>query len=238
MLITFDDGYESFYRYVFPELLRRRAKVTLFLVVGRVRERPAPFNPLAMQMLSWSQVREMAATGLVDVEAHSFRLHGDAPGPSPLLRTASDAVLADFRQANEAIARHLGRVPVAFAYPHGSYNGRIKELVARAGYRLAFRNDGGRPARPGDDRCLLPRLEVKLGFALALALQRSAGTPQHLGGPWRPGAGEEAGGTRGHRGPRGGSEPSWRPRGTAGPGGGRLGRGWGPHWAERGAAWQ
>ena len=81
ILITFDDGYRSFYTRVFPLVLAYRVPIVVALV-GSWVEAPAGSKVSygkeqvpRERFLSWEEAREMARSGLVEFASHSYDLH-------------------------------------------------------------------------------------------------------------------------------------------------------------------
>lgn len=64
-LITFDDGYADNFYYVFPLLKRFKIKATIFINTAYIDTNP--------DYLTWDQIKQMYASGLVDFELHSHR---------------------------------------------------------------------------------------------------------------------------------------------------------------------
>ncbi len=89
--ITFDDGYQDNYSFAFPLLKRFGFQATVFMSTDFIRPESPPQEILAGQKhptgpdayLSWAEIREMEATGLIHVESHGqshgYRFTGDAP---------------------------------------------------------------------------------------------------------------------------------------------------------------
>lgn len=129
VVLTFDDGYESFYQHALPVLQRHGFPATLFIVSDFVG---------AGDALSWAQLRELVDTGLIEIGAHSkthrnlaLRRAGDSE--SAHLQTLD----AELRLPREQIERQLG-VPVRhFAYPYGDANTPVLDALAGQSYRLA-----------------------------------------------------------------------------------------------------
>ena len=140
VVLSFDDGYESVYRHAFPLLKKFRAPATLFLYTD--------FIGVGSAALSWNQVQEMRASGLVDVQAHS-KSHAN------LIERLDDEGDARYRQRletearapREAIERRLPTHEVVdFAYPYGDVNELLLDVMVRNQYRMAVTvNPGGNP---------------------------------------------------------------------------------------------
>ena len=109
VVLTFDDGYESYYRYAYPLLKKYGMPATVFLYSDFVG---------AADALTWAQMQEMTASGLIDIQAHS-KTHANLINR---LRDEGDAAYRqridlEARAPREAIERRL-KLPVKdFAYP-------------------------------------------------------------------------------------------------------------------------
>ena len=68
ILITFDDGYRSNYDLVYPILREYGVKACISIIVLM------PDLPTD-NFCTWNQLREMTASGLVEIGSHSYRLH-------------------------------------------------------------------------------------------------------------------------------------------------------------------
>src|SRR5687767_11107715 len=144
VLLSFDDAYLSFYTRVFP-LLREYRFPAVLGVVGRWIDRPDEPGALYgekstvpdAEFPSWSQLREMVASGLVEIASHSYDLHrGVSANPQSNQQPAATArvydaatgryeedaswrsrVRADLARNSEVIARETGRRPRAIVWP-------------------------------------------------------------------------------------------------------------------------
>lgn len=145
IVLTFDDGYESFDRSGFPLLQRYHYPATVFVSTGLVG-RPG--------YLTWDQIRELARAG-IEIGAHTVN--------HPDLRGLDDAQLqSEIAGSREVLAARLGHTPEFFAYPYGALNPRVVNAVRRAGFRAAV------TGRPGvvslsQDPFLWPRNVVVRG---------------------------------------------------------------------------
>jgi peptidoglycan/xylan/chitin deacetylase (PgdA/CDA1 family) len=139
VVLTFDDGYESVYRHAFPVLKKHGFAATVFVYTDFMG---------AGDALSWAQIQEMNASGLVDIQAHS-KTHAN------LIERAADEGDARYRQRmdlearapREAIAKRLPQHEVLdYAYPFGDANDVVLDAMVRNHYRLAVTvNPGGNP---------------------------------------------------------------------------------------------
>lgn len=84
VLLTFDDGYRSFYTRAFP-LLRAFNYPAVFSVVGsfldvppRAQVRYGTALTAREDFVTWGQLREMQRSGLVEVGSHTYGLHTTA----------------------------------------------------------------------------------------------------------------------------------------------------------------
>lgn len=150
--ITVDDGHRSVYEVLFPLIRARRIPVTLFIYPSAISN--------AAYALTWSQLAEMQASGLVDVESHTY-WHPNFRTERTRLPPADYAAFVD-RQLSKSKAvleaRTGGRVDL-LAWPFGIVDPDLEAAAGRAGYAAAFAYQGG-PARAGSDPLALPRIPV------------------------------------------------------------------------------
>jgi len=122
VVITIDDGYRSVYEVAWPILKKYGARATLFNYSDFIGA------PAAM---TWEQMREMADSGLIEVESHGKSHASLAPGPGEADTAAyTDRVRGEIAGANTAFRRHLGREPSYLSYPYGD-SSEIAARVAR-----------------------------------------------------------------------------------------------------------
>ncbi|SFS87607.1 polysaccharide deacetylase family protein [Paenibacillus sp. BC26] len=149
VLLTFDDGYESFYQDVYPILRKYKAPATNFLIVSSVG------NPrhAGVPKLDWEQVREMSRTG-ISFYSHSFDSHRYVPrdakgkqliaaltGPVYLKdkgrretkKEYMQRVKADLEQANLILEQKLGTSNHVLAFPYGAFSKPLLDICAQLG---------------------------------------------------------------------------------------------------------
>ncbi|WP_083765113.1 polysaccharide deacetylase family protein [Heliomicrobium modesticaldum] len=148
--ITFDDGYESNYTLAYPILKKYSFPFTLFPVAGWLLEENPPhaYDPAKGDLLDWRQIDEMVASGLCDVQSHTFDLHDKVDGRSllvtPLVKADTgqmetpeemrNRIKSDLQMAKETIENRYGRPVYALAFPYGQYDAQVMEIMDELGY--------------------------------------------------------------------------------------------------------
>jgi poly-beta-1,6-N-acetyl-D-glucosamine N-deacetylase PgaB len=145
VMITFDDGCQSFYSYVFP-LLKKYEMHAVLSVIGTYSEQYSNIddhNP-EYAYVTWDEIAEMSASGYVDIGNHTYDMHmvGQRKGCS--MKKGEDeekyrALLTeDLTKAQDKIAEATGSAPVLFTYPYGSYCKKAREVVREMGFRISL----------------------------------------------------------------------------------------------------
>jgi peptidoglycan/xylan/chitin deacetylase (PgdA/CDA1 family) len=138
VVITMDDGYESVLQQALPLLRKHGYPATLFVYTDFIGARDA---------LSWAQLRELAASGLVDVQAHS-KSHRNLVQRLPdeddtRYRQALDE---EVREPRELLERRLGVTVRAYAYPFGDADATVLQAMQRERYQFGVTvRAGGNP---------------------------------------------------------------------------------------------
>ena len=116
VMITFDDGYVSNYRLLFPLLQKYQMKPAICLIVSLTDK-----DPEGHGHLTWDMCREMQASGLVEIASHTYALHnleqnGDyfAKGVNGIQRKTGESswqfqmrVLTDLKKSRDILQREL-----------------------------------------------------------------------------------------------------------------------------------
>ncbi|HSX19412.1 MAG TPA: polysaccharide deacetylase family protein [Candidatus Saccharimonadales bacterium] len=118
IILTFDDGYRTFYDNAFPLLKKYNMKATEFVITQAVD---------ASAYLTWDQILEIDKSDLVQFEAHS-RHHPNLPSLSQA------SIIDEIRGSKEDLESHLKKPANWFAYPYGSYNDFVVKTVRDANY--------------------------------------------------------------------------------------------------------
>jgi peptidoglycan/xylan/chitin deacetylase (PgdA/CDA1 family) len=136
VVITIDDGYESVHRVALPLLRKYGFPATLFVYTDFIG---------AADALSWAQLQDLVASGLVGVQAHS-KSHRNL-----IERAATDTderyrqtLDTEARTPRELLERKLAVQVRYYAYPYGDANQAVLDALMRQRYQLAVTvNPGG-----------------------------------------------------------------------------------------------
>ncbi|MGD2101280.1 MAG: polysaccharide deacetylase family protein [Acidimicrobiia bacterium] len=151
VVITFDDGYSDVYTKAFPHLRERGVPFVLYLSTGLVGGEPGS-GVSQGEPLSWDQVGDMVASGLVTVGAHTHS-HPDMRGIS------ASRALDELETSDAIIEDRVGVRPEHFAYPYGFWSRTADEVVRE---RYATAALGGTPRPPHrPDAHLLHRYPIQ-----------------------------------------------------------------------------
>jgi peptidoglycan/xylan/chitin deacetylase (PgdA/CDA1 family) len=104
------------------------------------------------RFMSWEEVGQLATSGVVTIGSHA-RTH------TPLTLLPGEHALAELRESAAILRERLQQEPRFFAYPNGNHSAATEDLVARAGYQLAFTTDSGHVAA-GDSPLRVRRINI------------------------------------------------------------------------------
>lgn len=130
--ITFDDAYQSVYRYAVPALLDRGMTATIYVVadsIGALNDWDQKAGDRQERIMSARQIREAADLGF-EIGSHTLT----HPHLTDLDETALRHELRDSKHRLEDIT---GKEVRSLAYPYGDYDDRVMAATIVAGYRYA-----------------------------------------------------------------------------------------------------
>lgn len=164
ILLTFDDGYVSFYTTIYP-LLKLFNYPAVYALVTSWMETPNDQmvsygkNPVSRsRFMTWNQVREVAASGLVEIALHSHNMHlgiqGNPQGNTePALTTLTfniesgsyetfsdyrKRVHTDLEQGVQILTRETGSPPRVMVWPYGAHNQTTVDIARNLGMPITF----------------------------------------------------------------------------------------------------
>ncbi|MFH7764824.1 poly-beta-1,6-N-acetyl-D-glucosamine N-deacetylase PgaB [Acinetobacter sp. BSP-28] len=211
VLLTVDDGYASFYKNAYPITKANKIPVVL-AVVGSWLEPKAgqsiDFSGEKIQrnqMLSWSELKEMQDSGLVEIASHSYNLHrgilGNPQGnmePAAVTRlydpkSASyetdqhyqQRITGDLKQNNQLLSAHGLKSPRVMVWPYGHYTMQTVNIAQQLGMPVAISLDDGADSAQSS-LGQLNRILIEGNMTTQDLAQEIQNRQQHLGDNNRP----------------------------------------------------
>ncbi len=155
--ITFDDGYTSNYTLAYPLLKKYNIPTTIFVVgihVGKstYRNTDIPITP----HFGYLEAREMIASGLVDIQSHTYDLHRwaehetETPVRVNILRLPGESLddyrkmlSLDIHRSFATLEDGTGKAAKYFAYPGGRWSTESEEIIRACGAVMTFTTQTG-----------------------------------------------------------------------------------------------
>ncbi|MGI5959744.1 MAG: polysaccharide deacetylase family protein [Massiliimalia sp.] len=145
VLITFDDGYETFYAYAYPMLQKYQDRAAV-MIIGKYTDLYSGdvIKGLSYSHLNWEELKEMQQSQLVEVGNHTYGLHsldtrqGSQKLDSETTEQYQQMLKGDVGSLNHQIASELGTVPLAFAYPFGKISAESEPVLQELGFRIVL----------------------------------------------------------------------------------------------------
>ncbi|GIP38240.1 hypothetical protein J31TS4_15200 [Paenibacillus sp. J31TS4] len=148
VLVTFDDGYESFYKNAYPILKEKTIPAVNFIITKDLADPQASYIP----SLSRDEIRQMTSEfSGIDAQCHTNDLHEKTDGKARMtnkLKTANGTLETDEeyhqRIVNDTKAcvgslDGLYDAPIdSLAYPFGIFNEQAAQYVQEGGIKYAF----------------------------------------------------------------------------------------------------
>jgi len=129
VVITIDDGYRSVYEVAWPILRKYNLKSTLFVYTDFIGGGAS---------LSWAQMREMAQSGLVEVESHAKSHSSLSRLPEDKSKSAyKNRVREEVTGSATVFKRQLDYRPRYLSYPYGNSSPTASQVLMDEGYQLA-----------------------------------------------------------------------------------------------------
>ncbi|MFK7459904.1 poly-beta-1,6-N-acetyl-D-glucosamine N-deacetylase PgaB [Pseudomonas sp. Env-10] len=169
VVLSFDDGYSSFYTRVMP-ILRAYHWPALLAPVGSWIDTPLN-QPVDFagtprprgEFLTWQQIREVSQSGLVEIAAHTDANHkGILANPQGNLEPAATTrsfdpktngyeseaqfqarMRADVAAISNKIRTVTGKAPRVWVWPYGAADGTSLAVVGEHGYEMALTLEDG-----------------------------------------------------------------------------------------------
>ena len=144
IVLTFDDGYEGHYTYVYPLLKKYSYPAAFSIFTAKVDG-----DIVGRSTLTWRQLRQMATDPLVTIAAHSIT------HPADLTALPDYQLEWEVIESKHILEAQLG-IPIRhFTYPAGHYDRRVIEAVEEGRYLSALTMDDNDERFAGESENLL-----------------------------------------------------------------------------------
>lgn len=145
VLITFDDGGESFETYALPALEKHGMSAVL-AIVGKYADlyTEAEDHNVSYSHFSWPALEKLRHSEAVELAVHTYDMHklgvrqGCRIKPGESGTAYSEALNADLDKIEARFQEYLGGKPCVFAYPYGFYCTEAREILQQRGYKVLF----------------------------------------------------------------------------------------------------
>ncbi len=146
VLLTFDDGYYNNYTLAYPLLKKYHCKAVIAPIgyAADEAERDTPQNP-AYSQCTWKQLREMAESGFVEIQNHTYNLHhidngrnGAKNNPGENLSDYRKMLTDDLTMFNSRMYEEIGQYPEVIVFPFGSRSPETLKIVKEMHFKAAF----------------------------------------------------------------------------------------------------
>ena len=127
ILITIDDGYQSFYDNAWPILKEDKIPFILFVSTREVGKKG---------YMSWENIREIKKYDFVEIGNHSHT-------HDYLIDFEEKKIKNDLVTSINIFKEELGKNSIFFSYPFGEYSSELKNIVIDLGFKYAFGQHSG-----------------------------------------------------------------------------------------------
>ena len=127
VLLTIDDGYESFYNNAWPILKDSQIPFILFVSTREVGKRG---------YMSWENIKEIEKYDFVEIGNHSH-------SHDYLIDFTDKEIKKDLTNSISIFKKNLGKNSNFFSYPFGEYSTTLKDIVIDLGFKYAFGQHSG-----------------------------------------------------------------------------------------------
>ncbi len=127
VLLTIDDGYQSFYDNAWPILKKSKIPFILFVSTREVGKKG---------YMNWENIKEIEKNNFVEIGNHSHT-------HEYLIDFSDDEIESDLKKSISIFKENLGKNSIFFSYPFGEYSSSLKNIVIKLGFKYAFGQHSG-----------------------------------------------------------------------------------------------
>ena len=146
ILLTIDDGFQSFYKIAWPFLKKNKIPFILFISTEPVGNKG---------YMNWDQIKEIEKESFAVIGHHSHT-------HEYLIEKSNEEFINDIETANSIFKNKLGYVPDLFSYPFGEYSKFIRDYISQ-NFNYAFGQHSG-IIDVNKDKFELPRFPINENY--------------------------------------------------------------------------
>lgn len=146
VMITFDDGFYSFYAYAYP-LLKDYNMKAVMAIVGQYTDEYTKTGDESVYYayLGWDKIKEMSDSGLVEIANHTYDMHeaqgaraGCTINKGETYEQYRLSLYSDIGVFQQQIEDIIGKTPNTFAYPFGFASKESVDILKELGFSAAL----------------------------------------------------------------------------------------------------
>tara|TARA_B100000902_G_scaffold377467_1_gene409711 strand:+ start:58 stop:1119 length:1062 start_codon:yes stop_codon:yes gene_type:complete len=126
ILLTIDDGFQSFYDVAWPYLKENKIPFILFISTEPVGNRG---------YMTWKQIMEVEKESFATIGHHSH-------SHEYLINKSNQEFINDIEKANIIFKKEIGYIPELFSYPFGEYSEFMRDYISQ-NFSYAFGQHSG-----------------------------------------------------------------------------------------------
>ena len=146
ILLTIDDGFQSFYNEAWPYLKENQIPFILFISTEPVGKKG---------YMSWKQIKEIEKNDFVTIGHHSH-------SHEYLIDKSNEEFVDDIKKASNIFLKEMGYVPNLFSYPFGEYSKFMRDYISQ-NFDYAFGQHSG-VIDLNKDKFELPRFPINENY--------------------------------------------------------------------------
>lgn len=147
IMITFDDGFESFISIAFP-LLKQYNMKAVVSVIGAVTEKYSENEDhnINYSNLTFKEISELEKSGIVEIQNHTYDMHKSAKNTRKgLSRLSSESeqeykksLTEDLLTLQKILKLNCGITPNCVVYPYGAFSKETTQIVKKLGFKSSM----------------------------------------------------------------------------------------------------
>jgi peptidoglycan/xylan/chitin deacetylase (PgdA/CDA1 family) len=150
IMLTVDDGFESFYAYMYP-LLKKYGCKAVISPIGSCTDAfsEQEDHNLDYAYLTWDELKEMSDSGLVEIANHTYDMHSDDNGRIGCGRKKGEAddayklaLTKDIGKMQTKIKQFTAGDCDVFTYPYGKISDGSEDILKELGFNIALTCNG------------------------------------------------------------------------------------------------